>query len=156
MLIDGAALSDAVAASTSRAAVLRALGLPETGGNRARLERALAHHGISTAHFTGQGHRRGRPSPQRLTADEILRRRPTGARRRRRAQLDRALREKGVPYRCAGCGTTDRWQGRTLVLEIDHVNGDPLDDRLENLRYLCPSCHSQTPSHSRRRTRQVK
>nr|WP_233435863.1 MULTISPECIES: HNH endonuclease [Streptomyces] len=38
-----------------------------------------------------------------------------------------------------------------LVLEIDHINGDRLDNRRENLRYLCPSCHSQTQTFSNRR-----
>ncbi|MFE7410356.1 HNH endonuclease [Streptomyces laurentii] len=42
-------------------------------------------------------------------------------------------------------------QGRRLVLEIDHANGDRLDNRAENLRYLCPSCHSQTGTFSNRR-----
>ncbi|MFE7328455.1 HNH endonuclease [Streptomyces sp. NPDC057565] len=51
------------------------------------------------------------------------------------------------------CGIGETWQGKLLVLEIDHINGDRIDNRRENLRYLCPSCHSQTESFSNRRSR---
>jgi hypothetical protein len=51
--------------------------------------------------------------------------------------------EAGVPYRCA-CGVEGTWQGRELKLQVDHLNRDWLDDRIENLRFICPNCHSQT------------
>lgn len=46
--------------------------------------------------------------------------------------------------RCSECGQGDTWNGKTLVLELDHINGDCYDNRLENLRFLCPNCHTQT------------
>ena len=45
--------------------------------------------------------------------------------------------------RCEGCGL-DEWQGKPLPLELDHINGDHTNNRLENLRILCGNCHSQT------------
>ena len=51
-----------------------------------------------------------------------------------------------IPYRCAICGCVE-WQGKTLSLEIDHINGINNDNRLENLRFLCPNCHSQTSTY---------
>ncbi|MFD3971938.1 HNH endonuclease [Streptomyces cyaneofuscatus] len=145
------ALTEAVAASGSLAGVLSSLGLGNNGTARARVKRDIETYGLSLAHFTGQGHRRGTRSPNRKSAAEILTRLDTGASRTKTAQLRRALDDIGVPHACARCGTGDTWRGRRLVLEIDHVNGDRLDNRRENLRYLCPSCHSQTQTFSKPR-----
>jgi Zn finger protein HypA/HybF involved in hydrogenase expression len=136
-------LQEAVANSSSLAQVIRALGLSMSGASRTRVERAIEAYGFSAAHFTGQAHRRDRPSPHRKTADEILLRLETGTSRTKSSLLHRALQEKEVPCACDECGTGELWRGRRLVLEIDHVNGDRLDNRISNLRYLCPSCHSQ-------------
>lgn len=57
--------------------------------------------------------------------------------------------------KCLWCGI-DSWRGTKIVLELDHISGDKKDERRENLRLLCPNCHSQTPtfrSKNRKRTR---
>jgi len=54
-----------------------------------------------------------------------------------------------IPYRCAICGNVE-WMGKTLSLELDHINGINNDNRLENLRFLCPNCHSQTTTYGSR------
>lgn len=51
-----------------------------------------------------------------------------------------------LPLCCAECGITE-WQGKTLSLHLDHINGVNNDNRLENLRLLCPNCHSLTETY---------
>jgi len=46
-------------------------------------------------------------------------------------------------YKCEVCSISD-WQGKPITLHVDHVNGDPSNDRPDNLRLICPNCHSQT------------
>ncbi len=54
-----------------------------------------------------------------------------------------------LEYKCAICGIKE-WNGKTLSLELDHINGINNDNRLENLRFLCPNCHSQTSTYGAR------
>ncbi|MFJ3911769.1 HNH endonuclease signature motif containing protein [Streptomyces vinaceus] len=149
-LFSRAEITRAVAESHSIAGVLRSLGHGElSGAARAKARRSIEEYGISTDHFTGQGHRAGSRSPARRPARDVLQRREAGSGREKTAVLRRALDDLDVPHVCHACGIGDTWRGRRLVLEIDHINGDRLDNRRENLRYLCPSCHSQTGTFSK-------
>ncbi len=72
---------------------------------------------------------------------------------RNRAHLKRRLISAGLlPDHCQSCGIS-QWSGRPLALELHHVNGDGLDNRLANLEILCPNCHSQTDSWGGRNSR---
>jgi transposase-like protein len=83
-----------------------------------------------------------KPRPRLLPLEEIL----VVGRVRNRHHIKRRLLSAGLKQeRCEACGLTE-WQGRSLALELHHVNGDGLDNRLENLQLLCPNCHSQTDS----------
>ncbi|MER5931327.1 HNH endonuclease [Streptomyces sp. NPDC002054] len=148
-----AELRRAVDTSSSFAEALRRLRRPDNHHQRAYLRRWVTDEGISTAHFLGQAHQRGKPSPTAKTPDEVLihhdRQRRTSTK-----TLRRALRAIGVPERCDRCGTPPEWCGRSMTLEIDHVNGDWSDDRRENLRLLCPNCHATTSTWCRGGTRQ--
>lgn len=50
-------------------------------------------------------------------------------------------------YKCSECGLEDKYNGKPLTLQLDHINGDNKDNRLENLRFLCPNCHTQTETY---------
>ena len=141
-------LSDAVSAASSYAGVLRLLGVKQAGGTQAHLARRIRAEQLDTSHFTGQAHLRGstrhRPEPH-----EVLVLLPAGSNRTKARTLRRAMVASGVAHRCAGCGLPPTWQGRPLTLVIDHVNGEWLDNRLPNLRFLCPNCHAQTATWCR-------
>lgn len=49
--------------------------------------------------------------------------------------------------KCEECGISE-WNGKPLVMHLDHVNGKSDDHRLDNLRMLCPNCHSQTETYA--------
>ena len=50
-------------------------------------------------------------------------------------------------YKCEVCSISD-WEGKPITLQVDHINGDPSNDHPDNLRLICPNCHSQTDSFS--------
>jgi predicted RNA-binding Zn-ribbon protein involved in translation (DUF1610 family) len=64
--------------------------------------------------------------------------------RKLNVRLRDALIQVGVPYVCAECGQGPTWKEKPLTLHVDHINGVNCDDRFENLRFLCPNCHTQT------------
>lgn len=78
--------------------------------------------------------------PQAAPIEQIL----VAGRRRGRWHVKGRLLSSGLKRaRCDDCGIAE-WRGRPLPLELHHVNGDGDDNRLRNLRLLCPNCHSQT------------
>lgn len=80
------------------------------------------------------------PRPRLEPIDDVL----SAGRRRCRAHVKLRLIDAGLKEpRCERCGLTE-WRSEPLPLELHHVNGDGLDNRLENLELLCPNCHSQT------------
>ncbi|MGH7661181.1 MAG: HNH endonuclease signature motif containing protein [Vulcanimicrobiaceae bacterium] len=79
----------------------------------------------------------------RWPIDRVLR---EGAPKNVKARL---LAEGFLENRCSQCGITD-WRGKHISIQIDHINGINTDNRLENLRMLCPNCHSQTETFGAR------
>lgn len=128
----------------SVAQLIRKLGLKEAGGTHSHIKRKLIEYQIDINHFLGSAancgeHHKG---GKKKEWEEILVLRPEG-RREASVRLRRALIESGRKYECEICGQGDVWNERPLRLEIDHKNNNWLDDRPENIRFLCPCCHSQ-------------
>lgn len=152
-------LEPVVALSTSVNEVLRRLGLDPVGGHHTNISRRIKAYGLDTSHFTSAVRtERQRHNQRRRTAGEILTEVTSAhAGRVPSSRLKRAMRERGVVERCALCGIGAVWLGEPLPLEVDHIDGDWRNNRIENLRLLCPNCHSTTDGYrgrGKRRTRE--
>jgi hypothetical protein len=137
-----AELREAVASSFSHREVLRKLGMSPGGGNHYRaFKKRVAALGLDTSHFRQSGPKKA------LDLEEILVRGSTY----NRSRLKKRLLEEGLLQNvCSTCNNDGIWLGKPLVMHLDHKNGDAEDNRLENLRMLCPNCHTQTPTYAGR------
>lgn len=68
----------------------------------------------------------------------------------------RLLDEKYLKYVCIKCKNNGEWMGEKITLELDHIDGNSENNKLDNLRILCPNCHSQTPTFRGRKNRKIK
>lgn len=84
--------------------------------------------------------------PERYADEEVFVEGSTYCRGKLKARI---LKKKLLSYVCEECGMGPEWNGKVLVLHLDHKNGINNDNRLKNLRFLCPNCHTQTETYSR-------
>jgi len=141
--------AQAVAESTSVAGVLRFFDVKVSGTNYRRVHLQVARDGLDTSHWLGQGYLKGRSHTysKSRSLSEILVEHSTYS---NAVHLKRRLLSCGLlRAACYECGITE-WRGSRLVLQLDHINGVGDDQRLENLRLLCPNCHSQTATFAGR------
>lgn len=63
---------------------------------------------------------------------------------------NRLIIEKGWEHKCSCCKNTE-WNNLLIPIELDHIDGNPYNHEKDNLRFLCPNCHAQTPTYRNKR-----
>ena len=142
----------AVAASKTMANALRMLGLAPMGGNYRTLNAKIRKLNLDTSHLVGQSWSRGvrRTDGPRRPLAELLQ---VGVSHQSHNLRTRLIRSGLKGAFCEMCGLAE-WNGKPIPLELDHVNGRYIDNRLKNLRILCPNCmrkHRPTAGRTSRR-----
>ena len=145
-------LEKAVRESTSLRQVLRHLGLVPAGGNYVHIRREIKTRDLNIEHFTGKIWNKGKQIPREPlipTVDILVVNSDFQS-----FKLKKRLFSEGLKKElCEICSWAQRSIDGRIPLELDHINGDRRDNRLSNLRILCPNCHSLQPTHRGRNIR---
>jgi len=139
----------AVPKSYSIAQVLKAIGLKITGANYKTVHAKIKQFGLDTSHWTGMGHLKGKTHSwtAKIDLSKIL---VENSPYICSSSLKKRLFKAGLfQNKCSECGISE-WREKKLSIQLDHINGSNRDHRIENLRMLCPNCHSQTSSFAGR------
>lgn len=125
--------------------ILERFGLNNRGGNYQTLKKRIEEENVDISHIKlGSGCNKGRILLKKRTPlDKILIKGSTYSRQSLKIRL---IQEGLLKNCCVICGLKPEWNGKSLSLVLDHINGIYNDNRLENLRLLCPNCNSQTPT----------
>ena len=138
-------LEKAVMDSISMASCMEKLNI-SGGGAKDTIQKYIEKYNISTSHWLGQGHNKGK-NKNKYSDDHIKSLMIINGNDRDRRLIKRyLLNNKILKYNCSICDLSS-WLDKPITLQIDHINGIRTDHRLENLRLLCPNCHSQTSTY---------
>lgn len=136
-------VNEAVLNSYCKSDVLRYLGISLKSGNFQTLDKYLIKYNIDSSNLV-YDNKRGNRFKTKYTHSDIFCENSKVNRNTLKSNIDK---DKLLEYKCSECGLDSIWNGKKINLQLDHINGINNDNRLENLRYLCPNCHSQTETY---------
>jgi hypothetical protein len=142
----------AIREATSIKSALKNLGLRAAGGNYKVFYKYVEKYSIDTSHFETKeeiykrtlsinASKRKKPLPEILIENSNY----------DRTELKKRLYKEGLKERCCempGCNQGELWMGKKISLILDHINGVYNDNRIENLRIVCPNCNAALPTHA--------
>lgn len=138
-------LSDAVQKSVSYAETLRRLGIPTRGNNAETLKHKIEQWGIDTSHFTG--HSKVNNKSKRKLEDYL-----NNIVSIQSSKLYNILIKEGIKReKCEFCGISNIWNGKLLRMQLHHIDGNSKNNNLENIKVVCPNCHSQTTNYKNKK-----
>lgn len=134
-------IEDAIKDSVSFSETLRKLGIPNVGNNGATLKSIAIKNNIDFSHFTGRA-RTYKPARAYNIEDYLNNRVRVSTYKLKKVLFETGFKEN----KCEICGVSE-WNNQPIHCQLHHINGNHLDNRLENLQILCPNCHSQTDNY---------
>ena len=138
-------LENVIKDSLSWRQVCKRLGYYPDGANNIKIKSLATFYQIDFSHFLGKAIWKGRKSPQKLATDVFLKKLPD--RKISTHKLRLRLIEDGLrKNECESC-RNELWNGKPIPLELHHIDGNNLNNQIENLQILCPNCHAQTPNY---------
>jgi hypothetical protein len=143
--IDKERFSQLLAESNSYRNLAIKLSIPVCGNSHRCLKKFILDSNLSVEHFKHGGH-----SAKQMPLKDVLVENSTYHNGTLKIRL---YREKLLEPVCQICQQTEVWNDKPLCLQLDHINGNHYDNRIENLRILCPNCHTQTDTFGSRRKR---
>ncbi len=132
-------IEEAVSSNLSIAGTIRSLGRAIVGSNYRWVKSEVNRLNLDTSHWKGQSH--GTTPQKRLSFDVIF---CENSMVPKVTLKKRIHKDKLIPYVCAECNSGPTWREKPMTLRLDHVNGNNNDNRLTNLRFMCPNCDSQS------------